>query len=331
MAAGWPGVEPTHAAPTGQAHASEEGVPTTDSSTLTPPLTNGAFAVTLIQRQVRRLGNLRADVIADRDPEPLHQLRVSLRRLRTALRQFALALELPDGVNDRRIAAVARRTGLCRDLDVLGGRLRQQLLPRLPGCEQRILNDAVKRLEQDRAQAFGTLRVALHSPHYLKLLKRLDKWQRKPRFTRLGQLPLMPWLSDWQAPFTAGLFLHPGWLEQEPTADSLHELRKRIKQARYSLEPLEPWCGPSVLSWIQDLRQAQDHLGELHDLQILNRAFVEGASFRKAAHLPALRAELEAQQRSHWLQWGELARRIQQDAYRATLQRHLLELGNDPR
>ena len=57
-----------------------------------PALSSGAYALDLIQRQVRRLGKLQGEVLADRDPEPLHQLRVSLRRLRTALSQFGPAL-----------------------------------------------------------------------------------------------------------------------------------------------------------------------------------------------------------------------------------------------
>ena len=42
-----------------------------------PVITSGAYALELIQRQTRRLGKLQAEVLADRDPEPLHQLRVS--------------------------------------------------------------------------------------------------------------------------------------------------------------------------------------------------------------------------------------------------------------
>jgi CHAD domain-containing protein len=291
-------------------------------------LTSGSFAKELIQHQIRRLGKLQGDVLDDRDPEPLHQLRVSLRRLRTALGQFAPALELPDSVSEPRIASVARRTGLCRDLDVLSLRLREQLLPRLPDREQDRLRGAMKRLSHDRAQAFDTLREALHSPRYLKLLARLSKWDKRPRFTPLGQLPLMPWLYDWQAPFTAGLFLHPGWTADDPAAKSLHGLRKQIKKARYCLENLEPWCEPPLQDWIQDLRQAQDHLGELHDLQILNCGFIASEDPRKTSDLPVLRAELEGQQQLHWLRWRELAQRLHLDSNRQHIQRQLLELGN---
>jgi CHAD domain-containing protein len=290
-------------------------------------LTSGSFAKELIQYQIRRLGKLQGEVLDDRDPEPLHQLRVSLRRLRTALGQFAPALELPDSVRDPRIAAVARRTGLCRDLDVLNLRLREQLLPRLPDNEQERLSGAMRRLSHDRAQAFDTLREALHSPRYLKLLARLNRWDKHPRFTSLGRQPLLPWLYDWQAPFTAGLFLHPGWTADHPEAKSLHGLRKRIKTARYSLESLERWCEPPLRAWIQDLRQAQDHLGELHDLQILNSGFLDSETPRKTSTLPVLRAEIKGQQQLHWLRWRDLAQRLHLDSHRQTIQRHLLELG----
>ena len=289
--------------------------------------TSGALAQELIHRQIRRLGKLQGEVLADRDPEPLHQMRVSLRRLRTVLVQFGPALELPESVSEGRIAAVARRTSLCRDLDVLRLRMRDELLPRLPNEEQRSLEGAMKRLARDRAQALGSLVEALHSSRYLKLLERLHKWQKRPRFTALGQRPLQPWLVDWQAPFTAGLFLHPGWTVADPTAEALHGLRKRIKAARYSLENLERWCDSTLLAWIEDLRQAQDHLGELHDLQILNRSLADGASHRKRKDLPVLHAELEGQQHQHWLRWQELSQRLLADSNRHFIQRQLLALG----
>ena len=290
-------------------------------------LTSGEFALELIRRQTRRLGNLQAAVLADRDPEPLHQLRVSLRRLRTAIGQFAPALDFPEGVGVRRIAAVARRTGLCRDLDVLQACLRDQLLPRLPEGEQACLEGVMKRLVRERSQAFTTLHEALHSSRYLKLLARLHKWQHKPQYTALGRQPLIPWLPDWQAPFTAGLFLDPGWMELDPFAESLHGLRKRIKQVRYSLENLDPWCEPALRTCVQDLRTAQNHLGNLHDLQILHRNFILGDSLKKHLTLPVLQVELEAQQEVAWIQWRELADRMQTETFRRAMQHQLQELG----
>jgi len=45
----------------------------------------GDLALGLIQQQVRRLGQLHHAVLADEDPEALHKLRISLRRLRSGL------------------------------------------------------------------------------------------------------------------------------------------------------------------------------------------------------------------------------------------------------
>jgi CHAD domain-containing protein len=290
---------------------------------------NGDFALELIRRQIRRLGKLQPEVIKDRDPEALHQLRVSLRRLRTALGQFAPALDLPTTVNGSRIAAVARRTGLCRDLDVLRLRLEDTLLPRLPQQERQALVGAMKRLDHDRVQAFETLQEALRSGRYLKLLARLHKWQQRPRFTPLGLLPLAPWLPAWQAPFTVGLFLHPGWWEQDPASELLHDLRKRIKGARYALEPLEAWCPPPLLEWLEELRQAQSHLGELHDLQVLEQTLGQGKHPLKGDSLPVLRQELHQQETEHWLRWREQAQRLVLDSNRRAIERGFLELGQD--
>jgi len=290
-------------------------------------LTNGGFALELIQRQTRRLGKLQPEVLADRDPEPLHQLRVSLRRLRTALAQFGPALELPDSVDSGRIAAVARRTGLCRDLDVLRLRLVEQLLPCLPERERCSMEPVMKRLERDRSQAFDSLKEGLCHSRYLKLLARLHKWQQKPRFTPTGQRPLQPWLYEWQAPFTADLFLHPGWDSQDPTDEALHALRKRIKGARYALEHFENWCNPTLKAWIAELRQAQDHLGELHDLQVLGHTLNERYGLLKANRLPILRSEIERQQQDHWQHWQEQSMRMRSDTNRHAIQLALLKLG----
>jgi CHAD domain-containing protein len=83
------------------------------------------------------------------------------------------------------------------------------------------------------------------------------------------------------------------------------------------------------LAWIEDLRQAQDLLGELHDLQILIRTLADGGSHRKQKDLPVLRAELEGQRLQHWLRWHELSQRLLADSNRYSIQRQLLELGRN--
>ncbi len=288
---------------------------------------SGPYAADLIRTQTRRLGKLQPDVLADEDPEPLHQLRVSLRRLRTALGQFAPALDLPEGISDRRIARVARRTGLCRDLDVLRQRLVGDLTPHLPESERRALRPMLKRLGRDRRLAFEGLTEGLRSAAYLKLLARLNQWQAGPRFTALGALPVEPWLFEWQAQVSAGLFLHPGWFTADPQASELHDLRKRIKGVRYALENLEPFAGAGLAGWIGELRRCQDSLGDLHDLQVLSEALEDQLDGKRLGCLPVLLEGIAARTRARWQDWQQQNRSLRSDPSRRALYEALLGVG----
>ncbi len=271
-------------------------------------VSNGAFAVALIAAQTERLRRLRPEVLEDAEREPLHQLRVSLRRLRTVLQQFAPALVLPERVNGRRIAALARRTGLCRDLDVLRDHLDHQLLAQLCEEEQQALRPLLKPLRRRRRQAFAAVVEMLEDGRWQRLLQRLEAWQQRPVFTALGEEPLAEWLLEWPRPLTAGLFLHPGWWAHQPQDPALHELRKRIKGVRYGLEPLLERLDPATQAWIGPLKQAQSALGALQDLQVLQALLLQDPARRQgdaAARLEGVAVELERQRAVGWEQWGE--------------------------
>jgi CHAD domain-containing protein len=276
----------------------------------------GTYALGLIQVQVKRLGKLQPKVLANEDPESLHQLRVSLRRLRIILRQFMPALALPESVDTDRIAAVARRTSLTRDLDVLGERLERQLLPLLPADERQVMEAAMKRLGRQRNQAFDLLVDALRSPNYLKLLARLHRWQDSPRFTRLGDQAIDYWLYELHAPFTGILFLHRGWQANDYRAEDLHSLRKLIKNARYALENLQPWLDSKVQDGIAQLRNAQGILGDLHDLGVLEFILADHKMPVKLKKLPILRAEIKRQQQQCWLDWQQQAASLTSSDFR---------------
>jgi CHAD domain-containing protein len=290
-----------------------------------PLLSSGDYAAELIQRQTRRLGKLQSEVLADRDREGLHQLRVSLRRLRMALGQFGAALVMPEAVSDRRIAKVARRTGLTRDLDVMRERLVTTWLPTLPTPEQKALKPALKQLERDRQVAFDSLVATLKEGPYLKLLARLHKWQQAPRFTPLGQRPLRAWLLEWQAQAIGGLFLQAGWFVTDPDDGALHDLRKTIKGVRYSLEYLEPFAPEALAGWLAALRRAQDCLGELHDLQVLSEALSDHLDRDLAREVPALHQAIELQKAERWGQWLSQAEPLFTDGSRRGLRASLIE------
>src|SRR5207249_838761 len=82
--------------------------------------------------------------------EPVHQLRVATRRLRTALRLFAPLLPARFAAAAHRdLAWLATAIGAVRDLDVLGETLRKQ----------------AARLDPELRREVGSLGVALHEQH----------------------------------------------------------------------------------------------------------------------------------------------------------------------
>ena len=273
------------------------------------PFSNGAFAVGLIGRFTHKLASLQGPVLADNDPEPLHQMRVALRRLRTCLHQFAPALQLPKAVADPRLAKTVRRLGMARDLDVLRDRLEKDLMPELPEAERRALKPVFKQLRRERALAYEQVVTTLQSSGYLKLLSQLQGWLRHPEFTRLGELPLLAWTLEWQAPMIAGLFQHPGWfiLKQEGDMERVHDLRKRLKTARYGLENLGAVTGSRCRQWVAELRELQELLGELNDLHVLERAIDDQLPAGLARSLPVLEALLRRRAQGCWDQWRQRA------------------------
>ena len=93
-------------------------------------------------------------VLADTDPENLHQMRVGLRRLRTALQVFDKAVKLPKAGREPKVAGVARQLGNLRDLDVISETLRERYGPDLPDTEQQLLVKVLSHLHQQRQKTY---------------------------------------------------------------------------------------------------------------------------------------------------------------------------------
>lgn len=277
-------------------------------------LSNGALALDLIRRSLKEITHLHPDVLADQDPEPLHRMRVCFRRLRSTVLQFAPVLSLPGSLCNSSMAKLGRRLGMPRDLDVLRLRLDQQLLPRIPAAEHLVLKRVIKQLRRERQLAFDDLRDTLKSRRYLSLLADLKQWLREPCFSPLGEQPLHDWLPEWKWSVLSGLLVEPGWwvtnLDAKDGLSQLHQLRKTIKRARYGLANLQDVEGAAVVPWIALLKDLQDHLGELNDLDVLERAIASLLDGDPQKLLPILCSEIAAARHTSWLCWDQQAARL---------------------
>lgn len=270
-------------------------------------LSGGAYAAELVQSHLRRIVELQTPVLEDTDPEPLHQLRVRFRRMRATLAQFAPALELPEAVRGQRLATFGRSLGLARDLDVLRGRLEAELLPQLPPRELARLKRVQKQLKRERRLAFKALVATLNGKRYLQLIAALQGWLQQPRYTTLGEEPVRAWLPEWKAAALAGLMLHPGWRCRSDGAvddhEALHDLRKRIKAARYALTNLEELEGEALRPWIERFKALQEQLGDFNDLLVLQRALEDQVEGDLDRLLPTLWGLIQDKRAQTWDLW----------------------------
>jgi CHAD domain-containing protein len=274
----------------------------------------GRFAAGLIDEHVRRLVALQLDVLADRDPEPLHQMRVTCRRLRSTIEQFAPALCLPEQVTPQRLARVGSDLGLTRDLDVLRHRLEGRWLPLLPEREQALLRKLLKQLKRERKLAFAVLTDTLKGRRYLKLLARLQGWLRKPRFTPMGEEALAAWWPELQQVVLAELFTLPGWWASHPydpqAMADLHRLRRRIKRARYGLTNLAVVEPEAFAPWQAQFKAIQAALGDLQDLEVLAHTLERQLDGAPDALMPSLSSLLAEARDQAWLEWQAAAQQL---------------------
>jgi CHAD domain-containing protein len=129
----------------------------------------------LIRQQYDCMIQQEQGVLADQDPEYLHQMRVGSRRLRTALQVFGKVVKLPKAAKEKHVQALTKTLGKLRDLDVQIAATRENYYPHLNPAEQKRLDKLLVTLEKQRHQALAEVKTALTDPDYqkLKCLRRL--------------------------------------------------------------------------------------------------------------------------------------------------------------
>ncbi|MGH7788658.1 MAG: CHAD domain-containing protein [Candidatus Binatia bacterium] len=206
-----------------------------------------------------------------RDPESLHQMRVTVRRLRATLRTYGAAL--PAGrravLNDE-LRWLGQELGRVRDLDVQLANLlwhRQRLAPaarrRLDGFRRRMAIECAA-----RRVALGAL---LDGRRYRTLLLQLERFALGPLPARVRGDAAEPVARVGRRAVKRVLrkILARGQAIGElPEAKDLHALRLRSKRLRYLLEALSPITGGPGRRVTGQLAKLQEVLGRFNDAMV---------------------------------------------------------------
>jgi CHAD domain-containing protein len=228
---------------------------------------------------------LREQALKWSDPEGVHDMRVSSRRLRGALRDFMPYLR------KRKLSPVleqlknlADALGAVRDQDVAIIGL-QKLETGAPPEAAAMVDKLVKSKKAIRTEARRELRLALHktrlkqlqqdvetaidsatsNPKHAKRRSKNAKPETEITYREVARRVITERLKEVEK-LSAGMY-RP--LKIKP----LHRMRIAAKRLRYALELFEPCWGPEVSSCAKKIAALQSSLGELHDADIWIETF----------------------------------------------------------
>ncbi|WP_119287959.1 CYTH and CHAD domain-containing protein [Azohydromonas sediminis] len=247
-----------------------------------PALRTGATPAEALRAMVRScldqiLPNASVVAAGRHDAEHVHQLRVGLRRLRTALREFGDAAAEVDPAWEPALAAVFARLGAARDRDALAA----TLLPALAAAGAPVVALAPVADAEDPGQA-------LREPAWNLLLLALigfahgDEPAAAPGAEPSWALPpaddadaLRRWMRQRLKRAHRRAVADAAAFATLPE-DAQHRVRKRVKRLRYAVEFVAAlYSAKAVARYLKRLRPAQEALGEYNDVLVAEAAFRE--------------------------------------------------------
>jgi triphosphatase len=209
-----------------------------------------------------------AAVRTSQTTEGVHQFRVAIRRLRSALTAFRDLLPKSDR---RRLNAqvrwIAHRFGHARDWDVFNTSLLREVRQRM--ADERSLAAFAGAAKAARADAYVKIAQTVASSRYTESLLTLEGWWESGAWIKaLGKGSDEP-ANDYARRSLKKLHRRVVKLGERIDALSepeLHELRKRAKKLRYAAEFFRSlFPGKAAKAYIKCLSEIQDRLGSLND------------------------------------------------------------------
>jgi CHAD domain-containing protein len=300
--------------------------------TATPPRTRAVSAATLDlpepvlarpgdppAHHVRAALDLRMRAMLRHDPgtrlgediEELHQMRVSVRRMRATLKAARPLLDTvwADGLRAE-LGWLGGALGPVRDLDVMLLRLRGEAAT-LPDQERAAAEILVGGLETEHVAARTTMLGALNAPRYTTLVERLADAVRLPLPTP-SATETRPELIDLVRKEVRRLAKAVDRAGEDPVDEVLHALRIDGKRVRYTGELVEPAMGRGQAKVVKRLLAATAELQEVlgdhqdacvaeHRIRQLLDALADGSDGGIDAHVVFVAGRLVERERTRAL------------------------------
>ena len=222
-------------------------------------------AAALTQLQANEAG-----VIAGAEPEYLHQFRVALRRLRSALGVFREAAGPAAAALREELRWIGGLTGPARDWDVFATATLATLLQ--AHGDGKAAKSLESRAALRRGAASATLREALLSTRWARLLLALARWLAEPAVPARDGTESLPAFARRVVRKRYKRLLRDTARLSALTPAERHALRLDAKRLRYALEGLAPlFRRKRVEAHLDALSEIQDDLGRANDAAVAAR------------------------------------------------------------
>lgn len=253
------------------------------------------LCATLLRKQTNEVRRFVKGVRAHQS-EGIHDMRVASRRLRATLDEFSgLFSPTLHAMARKRVRNLTRLLGTARELDVCVARLASHAGQWSDPQRQAV--DAVTRFLLEKRRELDTdveaAAVAASSPAFREKLQELvDFMIMSPGCCLRVASKRLP------RQFVSLCSAYRLWCDT-PTDDGLHEIRIGVKQLRYACETYEPLYGAPLHAWIEELKRAQEALGDWNDYRILQQYILSVGKEPSLAGVYELAAAIGAEMAVH--------------------------------
>ena len=225
-----------------------------------------SYAGRIIRKHAKAFLREASGVTRSADIEFLHRMRVSSRRLRTALWVFR---DIYDKKKLRRlrrsVREVSRILGTARDLDTQIAFL-HNISRSSSGGLHRTAEEIILTLRTKRRQAQKDIRNALARPAQRKIRLSLQSVLRTQETLKKAAL-LATARKKIQACLKK-LLGYAGAVRKAERIEELHRMRIAAKRLRYTMENFREFYGEDMAAFIAQAKAIQDTLGDMHNYYV---------------------------------------------------------------
>lgn len=209
-----------------------------------------------------------------KETESLHQMRVGLRRLDSALDLFADFFPLPKDLQTE-LDWLSKLLGAARDWDVL----QKSTFPKLAdfiGQEESGLPEIATAISDRAEEKYNAAVVAVDSDRYRQLMQKFEDWlQHRDRRIAANarkskqSVARVPGFANAVLSHAQRRLLKRGKKLRDAPPKERHKVRIAAKKARYAVEFFEALLAKKAAKrYVKSLASLQDVLGNLNDISV---------------------------------------------------------------